>query len=270
MTLKLKAIYELILNVGKKTDELIKIGDPEDEKKHQIILVRFLVLFFDDQVFEENFLKLLNFYKNQNLEKQELKFLLASIFKNHKKWVDKYMPRQDYYERIKKIYEIFAKECECESESNKGDFFFFEGEEVDDVIDDMHYEEHEKISASEFFEKYPLYEDDMEKIEIIRDELEKLIMSFDINEFKKNIVRLMGILNMYFVTKEMSNISLIFEKLTEVLKLDELNGEILITVVEDIVEWLEHVFIYQDAVDIHYLDAAIFANISQIEILAKK
>jgi len=174
---------------------------------------------------------------------------------------------KNYYERLKRVYEIFAKECECEK--NEDDFFFFEGEEVDNIIDNMHYEEHEKISAKEFFESHPLDIDDLDKIEIIRDRLEKLIISFDIDEFKEIIFKLIGILNTYFVTKEMSNISLIFEKLTETLQLEGLNEEILITVVEDIVDWLEHVFINQEAVDIHYLDAAMFANISQMEMLAK-
>ena len=265
MKLKINAIYELILS--KKTEELIEINDPEEKKRHQIILVRFLIMFFDDEVLEKNFLHLLNFYKSHGFDKQEIKFLLASIFKDHKKWVDKYCPKVGYYERLKKIYEIFAKECKCEK--NEDEFFFFEGEEVDDIINDMHYEEHEKISAKEFFEKHPLDRDDLDKIEIIRDKLEKLIVSFDIDEFRKIIVKLIGILDMYFVTKEMSGVSLIFEKLIEVLQLEGLNEEILITVVEDIIDWLEHVFINQDAVDIHYLDAAMFANISQMEMLAK-
>ncbi len=267
MKLKINAIYELILEVSKKTEELIEINDPEEKKKYQIILVRFLIMFFDDEVLEKNFLNLFNFYKNHGFEKQEIKFLLTSIFKNHKKWVDKYFPNEDYYDRLKKVYEILDKECKCEK--NEDDFFFFEGEEVDDIINDMHYEDHEKISAKEFFESHPLDLDDLDKIEIIRDKLEKLIISFDIDEFKEIIFKLIGILDMYFVTKEMSGVSLIFEKLIEVLQLEGLNEEILISVVEDIIDWLEHVFINQDAVDIHYLDAAMFANISQMEMLAK-
>jgi len=268
MKFKIKAIYELILEINKKADKLINLRDPEERKKHQIILVRFLIMFFDDEVLEKNFLNLLNFYKSHGFEKQEIKFFLAAIFKRYKKWVDKYVSNKNYYERLKRVYEIFAKECECEK--NEDDFFFFEGEEVDNIIDNMHYEEHEKISAKEFFESHPLDIDDLDKIEIIRDRLEKLIISFDIDEFKEIIFKLIGILNTYFVTKEMSNISLIFEKLTETLQLEGLNEEILITVVEDIVDWLEHVFINQEAVDIHYLDAAMFANISQMEMLAKK
>jgi len=57
------------------------------------------------------------------------------------------------------------------------------------------------------------------------------------------------------------------DKLTQTQK--GLLRSFIISIIEDLKKWVEEIFVFQTAQDIHYLDTSFFANITQIEIMIK-
>jgi len=159
-------------------------------------------------------------------------------------------------------------------------FFVFDGEEVDDFIEEMHYDESEKIDAKTFFEFNEISEEEIADVLESCDELDYIMgNALDLDEnvvshFSKVLNYLAKILH---IAQEFIDVGYAFDSLAkELLNIDFQNFdekkraiafEILKQMNLDIRKWVEEVFINKTAQDIHYFDASFFANIKQIEIV---
>ncbi len=132
-----------------------------------------------------------------------------------------------------------------------------------------------KISAKEFFS-------DVELDMIVLDELEELesdiqnsinIESFDATTKKAADQFLNGyikMLNIFYEFKELAfALALLNEKLSSLDIVQDSSMLVVLfeSIVNDLIEWKQSVFIEQNAEDIHYMDQSFYANIAQIEVL---
>ncbi len=132
-----------------------------------------------------------------------------------------------------------------------------------------------KISAEEFFS-------DVELDMVVLDELEELesdiqnsinIESFDTktkhaaDQFLNGYIKM---LNIFYEFKELASaLALLNEKLST-FDIEQDSSMLVVlfeSIVNDLTEWKQSVFIEQSAEDIHYMDQSFYANIAQIEVL---
>ena len=288
MEITKQQIASLIDNVILKYQNkyLLNYIDTEDKKfRHDVLLTNFAVMFFDKktQKLSSNFLELLDFYDEIGVTALDAKNAIAHFLKKHKKWLDDYaVVKESYYEKVKKIYlDILNNYTFTKEKTDEGEFFFVEDEGVSDAIDDMHYEDSKKISASEYFQTHTLEENDMEELYRVKEALEDLIDDYTfysdefIEAFATDIIKLNTTLQLIFATDEFKDIGYALEEFALLLEslhhvdedLQTFSYDMIVTIVEDLLKWLDSVFINQDAVDIHYLDASLLSNITQFKMM---
>ncbi len=211
-------------------------------------------------------------HKNEEVAKKKLKEIgklkekctlqveREKFFKELEEWLKENLPER--MERLNQLKE------------------FLDEISVKKQINSMHYTDEEKIDAKTFMEEAGIDEDLIEELQLSLKEFEE-ISHFNITlneEYLKTILEISKNLRKNFTfSGEFKDLSLAFENLENILEnldlenIDEekkvLLKKILDSIFEDIEKWFEEVVIYQRAKDIHYLDAALLANIEQIKIL---
>ena len=159
------------------------------------------------------------------------------------------------------------------------EFLDFSEENVDDKMDNMHYADEEKISAKEFLTESTIED------HIIAD-LEEISEIFDAVSIRKEMVdeeylehfesSLSTYIHIFNITYEFKDIAYALGLLREFLKFDigtkreeelKILKSLLDSVIEDLKNWKREVLDEERAIDIHYLDASLLANVSQIEIM---
>ena len=197
--------------------------------------------------------------------------MIEEFNEKYLKWIRKYYPEFEQY--VYKIEEFEQKEMD------NIDFFDFDSEEVDSSIDNMHYTDKEKLTASEFMQEIGVEEDIILDIKELLKELKEIVeyhITLDeeyIEMFSVVIKKLIYVLELSVEFKDLSKGLEHLLDLMEIQNLDEtqrkLLKQFLDTIYYDLAKWVDEVLINQTAVDIHYLDAALLANIAQIEIILK-
>lgn len=237
-------------------------------------------------------LSVLPFYEEKNLEekKEELKFFIKKLDKEavskfdefnkkYLEWLKKYYPKfVDRYHLV----ENFQKENSELENNEEDDFFDFESEEIDESINHMHYNDDEKMSAVEFMQEYGIDDDVILDMQTYLKEYDNMILfHFDLDE--EYLDKVLEILQKFIYLLE---VSVEFKDLAEgLIKLEELLSQVdldnlsddykkllkamIEAVFNDIEKWVDEVIINQTAQDIHYLDASLLANITQIEMILK-
>ena len=155
------------------------------------------------------------------------------------------------------------------------EFFDFD-DKGNEIINDMHYKDHEKISAEEFMS---LNDVDMDLVYDLQDYLKAYFSSaaiyLDEETLEEVKVIIRKITTIFELSVEFKTLAHSFYKLLEILegvgihKNSDMVKMFLDTIMEDLEKWLQHIFIDQDANDIHYLDASLFSSIEQLEILLR-
>ena len=159
-------------------------------------------------------------------------------------------------------------------------FAFFESEEVDEAIDEMHTSAPDKtvINAKDYMASGELAQ---EQVDIIMDEfreLEELFAQYVrfepafVQAFQQHLKYLADSLFSTFEFEQMGySLQQLIRLLDQAASLDEGHQTLVFTLLEqlvlDLTNWANKLFVEQDAVDIHYLDAALLASIAQIEMM---
>lgn len=162
-------------------------------------------------------------------------------------------------------------------------FLVFDNDSVDKAINRMHYKDEAKISAQSFFEQGLIDWDTWNDLISYSKELEEeaLIYRTLTIEFLNEGARLIGIFaNALELSGEFRDIGYALRSLC--VTLDELVNDfntlgksakmikiILDSIIDDLVNWTNEVLIQKSAVDVHYIDASLLANIAQLGLSVK-
>lgn len=287
MNVSKKQIASLIDNVILKYHRMYleKYINTEDKKfRHDVLISNFSIMFFEQDItkLESNFLDLLDFYQELMVSKHDAKCALSTFFRMFQKWaISQGVVKIDYFHKVQNIYINLLNTYDFSKNINdENDFFFFEDSGVDEKIDNMHYDDNIKIGAKNYFNRYPLDDSDIEIIAVVRDMFMELLddhLSFSeefLEHFIHTLQKLNSALQFTFATKEFRDIGYGLEKFVVILNncdiensMKEISYHILVAFIEDLIKWLNSIFIHQDSVDIHYLDASLLANVTQFEMM---
>ena len=241
------------------------------------------------------FFRALLVYFGFDVDKEEVKHELGEIDSEcARELIDNLCDRLQEFSQKRGLKESDAHEKFCEyfaylkntQEENSdffedGDEFFdFDSEDVDEEIDKMHFEEQEKISACEFMQEDSFDPDHIAEIADTIKIFQEQSSQFDqvnddyMEKFQTVATRFGTIfsisyefrnigyaLNSLYIKLSEYDITLLQKEQKELLKL------LLDSIIADLDKFYLEVLVEQTAVDIHYLDASLLANIAQIEII---
>ena len=277
-----KLIDEVVLPFCKylsKTKEGKKFLDNDKKRyKHRLETSILAVSLLSKPNFAKEKLQKASVAHNElGIEHSVMRDALNFYFSKIVKFIEKHNLSSSFKNRLKE-YEEFFMEVYVPKNLD-GDFFYFDSLDVDEAIDYMHYDDKNKISAKEF-----LAEDTIEK-HLISD-LEEINEMFDAVSVKKGLVdeeylkcfenSINSYIYIFNITYEFKNIAYALESLRKFLKFDistkseeelKILKSLLDSVIDDLKNWKREVLDKQQAIDIHYLDASLLANVSQIEIM---
>ena len=214
---------------------------------------------------------------------EAMKKTLNVFFKLMSQFLSKEEICKEFSLRIEEYNQFFMNAYVPKEESKfeeEDDFFDFDSDCVDEEMNKMHFEDRDKISAEEFMKDEVVDEHDIADVSDILEEFEnesshlETITDEYMEEFKKAISKFVAVFNSSY---EFRNMAYSLEKLTsDLLFVDFENLEeeqktifklLLDSIIEDLEKFHLNVLVEQTAIDIHYLDASLLANISQIEII---
>jgi len=136
------------------------------------------------------------------------------------------------------------------------------------------------ITSEEFLNTTPInLIDKIEELEHIEDKIDLSIMNFEKDTRQDNLAQIVGYLSIYnnVINEliEFQNLSIGINSLIKFLeplneeKISKLNARLftslMLSVLEDLSNWRDTIFIKQDAKDIHYLDSSLLNSCLQIE-----
>jgi len=230
------------------------------------------------------FEKIIDFLSSYSLNEEDIKWLFYKYFEFLYNWIYEHDEKlaEKTEERIKNFESLVEENIGIKLElidEDSGVIVF----RSDDIkgINREHFVDNKKISAKEYME-----DNFMNDSEVKADILETIQRFEDIDNFTISISKdyidgIIGVLAEFMVIFEHGNefsdireslrifsdqiYNYDIDKLTDKQKI--LLKEFISNVMEDIVEWNRKVIIEQSAVDIHYLDASIRANLTQFEIV---
>ena len=262
-------IDNIVFPVAEKVKKLC--SDREKTFKFKVALTKLsLILLLPDKekikVFRQKGISLRNLHI---LNEEQNRKILKEFFELHSKW------------ELKNCALTPTQQFEETEESD--DFFDFESEEIDDNIDNMHYQDHDKINAVDFMNKHGIDEDLEIELHDLITETEHFIYQYEDIDLDENFMQKLSFLNSFIKAFEFSGefidigyaLEMFRDKITE-LDINCLSDEqknilklMIISILKDLVKWVNEVLINQTTQDIHYLDASLLANIAQIDIMLK-
>jgi len=237
-------------------------------KKQPIVIM--ITALDDSNAMREGFFSGVNWYLTKPVNLEELEVLIndvvaGKILSNNSK-------------KILNSRKKLKKATQDNKVNDDDEFFEFESEEVDENIYSMH-NLNETVSASEFMKEGLIDDEDLSDL---KEALEEYHYNINSNkeEFIAKVDRLLQsfvkLLNHTYVFRNLAyglqNLSVDIDK-SSFTAVDDDKFDIykimLEAVIFDLEKWVDEVLIRQSAVDIHYLDAAILANVAQVDMLLK-
>jgi CheY-like chemotaxis protein len=142
---------------------------------------------------------------------------------------------------------------------------------------------HKQIPASEFLLDYPDIDEQVEELEFIEGAVYEHIDTLNENNLSSELVYVLDTLDQYSrffnIFTEFQELSTAMTLLMRVLNNTEFYmldpkhkkfiAEYLIAILNDLVEWKNHVFVDQDAIDVFYINASLLNSCIQLEAMIK-
>ncbi len=262
--------------------------DEETRIKYDIGVAKLAVLLLtDEEKAAEYFRRGAQAHNDLAIKREEMQYFLSIFFRLHREWFLKHfqMTKEEYDRRIERFERLFMEAYRPKEANDTQDdgFFTFESEEVDEAIDRMHHEEKRKISAREYASYDEITDDEMHTIREAKERCEHLTGLYErldekfMEEFAQMAKELSGAL---FATMEFKDMGYALGIFSEELQgidvdsLDEQKSELLFALFlqmsDDLIHWIDAVFIDEEAVDIHYFDASFLSNIAQVGLLQEE
>lgn len=200
---------------------------------------------------------------------------------------------ESYIKQHERLTEFVKSENDTKDENDEDDFDFdFGNEEEEDDFDfdlddeddeknnddldkskelmDRYNQSHKKTSAKEFLQEYEDVGYDTEELTDLEEDLDALVASILFDEDLEDKIN--DIVNIFEKYHKFLYTFSEFEELYEVihsletllsetnfftLKKKKMVTKLIIAIIEDLVDWKEHVFVEKDAVDVFYINASI-------------
>lgn len=263
---------------SEKFDGLQLLKDIKDMKIRQPKIVAVTVLY--DKKYRYEALKL-NVYRYiyKPYDGYEIQESLEKLFNDN----NYSLSIQDY---VKKLENEEVNETEDSGDDGFIDFDEFdefeEFDEFDEFEDfeeegiahstelmDAYNQSHKKITSEEFLAEYEDIGIDTDRLDDLEEDFDALIASMlydDINDRLPDIIDLLDGYNKFvFIFNEFEElhkvifaiIKLLEETDFSTMKRKDMAVKFIIAILEDLVDWREHVFVLQDAVDVYYINASI-------------
>jgi len=260
-------IDNIVFPIAEKVKKLC--SDREKTFKFKVALTKLaLILLLPDKakikIFRQKGISLRNLHI---LNEEQNRKILKDFFELHSKWE--------------------AKNCNLsqneQTEEFEDDFFDFDSEDIDSNINNMHYQEHDKINAVDFMNKHGIDEDLEIELHDLVTETEDFIYQYEDIELDESFIEKLSFLDSFIKVFEFSGefmdigyaLEMFRDNMSE-LDINSLTNEqknmlklMVISILKDLVKWVNEIIINQTAQDIHYLDASLLANIAQIDIMLK-
>jgi hypothetical protein len=177
-----------------------------------------------------------------------------------------------------KAIQNYNKKNQVENDFDDDSFFDFDSDKRDEKLDNMHYEEEEKIDAITFMSENTIESDIIDDLKDMFDEVSYLNEHIFDEELLEKLQKIFAyFVKLFHSTFEFNDISYNFEVLESTImsiNLNELNDSqkeifkaMLFAIISDVEKFFYDVIINQTAKDIHYMDASMLANIAQIDIM---
>ena len=260
----LKRVVFPFSNYFESLDVVINTMNKEDLLLHRAYMLELsLALLLKPQKADELLINASKAHNTLNIDKNIMRKLLSIYFK----LMLLFTKNTDYYENLEKninhYNELFMNAYKVEE-----DFFVFDNEEVDEVINTMHFDK--KISAKEFLDYEEIDSEELNELGELFREYEN-IKDFENDKYFEIVEHILkDFVRIFLMSVEFKNLAYSLEKLLN-LKINENNKKtykiFLDTVIEDLYKFYKNIFIEQSAIDIHYLDASLLSNIEQIQLM---
>lgn len=178
-----------------------------------------------------------------------------------------------------------------DSNNSNDDFIDFDDEpenqenqiEHSKELMDAYNKSHRKVSSKEFLAEYEEYGYDVEELNELEEELDILVASIlydeNLDEKIPDIINILEKYNRFLYTfSEFEELCKVLNSLVELLdeldfstiKKTKMATKLLIAIIEDLVDWKEHVFVIEDAVDVFYINASILNSFILLQDVVKK
>jgi len=269
-----------------ENDNFKKVALDSDKNLHLNLLFTKFSLSLVDAIKEEPieiFEKILDFLDELDIDSNEIKNLFLSYFEYLYNWLCSCNYDIDLFESTIKSFETIVEDntgIKLELVDENG-MLIFRSTIEDENINREHFVKTDKISAKEFMQDNYMNDDEFKAS--IRETIKRFesIDSFTVTLTNDYIKSVLDILNKLLIVfgyghefKELRVALEIFSNKIKKYDVDSLSNkqkillkEFISNVMEDLIDWNKRVIFEQTAIDIHYLDASINANISQFDMV---
>ncbi len=269
-----------------KNDERINNYIFDDETvyrlkfKQTMLSYCFLTCSDTNESFKEKFVNAGKIHENISLAPELLDEYGTLMFALYEEWIEKHLnPSQSEYKKWKEKIATAKEHLLCEYspiDFKEDEFFTFDSEDVDDSINQMHYAE--KIDASFYMSTQEIDGSEVDELSEICDDFDNLITHYEIlndellgqsislfEEFAKFYERSYEFKDIGYGIREL----IVYLRDLNTNELEQTQLEMLYLYInaigKELNSWKDSVLIRQDAKDIHYLDASLLANITQLK-----
>ncbi|NPA55775.1 MAG: hypothetical protein GXO40_05345 [Epsilonproteobacteria bacterium] len=252
------------------------IDNAQYDKCYRKIAFFLAFLFVHNESFEEKtFKELVEYLIDNNLSHSDTNEFFVRLFNNYDNWL--YKTTHHHFADTKRQYYLDLAD-NLWQEHNESDEFFCDDDACAPSDDTIHH-----MSSNEYFAQYPIEQEDVEELIIQKEKLEELLDEYSqySQEFIDSVVvrflKLETTLVFIFSNVEFKKIGVEILEFVNTLKdmhikqqaVQDLIFNLIQTFIEDIIKWIDSIFIEQDVVDVHYLDDSLLANISQLKIMCE-
>jgi len=264
--------------------DLLVISE-KDFLSHNILMARFALSLVKKIGAEpvDVFENILDIYNKYDISKPSMKKVFFYFFELFYLWVASFNEKaMDTFDKdIRDFESLIENETGINLEiTQENGIFIFKSDIENDKIDREHFVSAKKVSAQEFMEDSFLDEDLIADME---ESLGKLNSIADFNqeiteEFIKSVVAILDeFIKVFSYGYEFGVLATSLTEFGQKLLSPDLDSlptdqrilykEFVLNIASDLQDWADNVIFKQDAVDIHYLDASINANVAQFDVL---
>lgn len=272
--------FENIVFEDEKLRHFLK--DDEIAKKHNFAIAKLTVSIFKDIQSAYGIIQMgVKGHQKAEVPKEYLKEYYGVYFRLCHEWNQTSLDANEIFEKNINIIQTYVFDAFKTEEETQESFFDFDSQKVNADIKRMHYKDDEKITAIEMFEQNILDEEDVIDILEVASDMEAFIGNVEGLIDSESIAKIEPLVALYArmfeKTLEFRDIGFSINNLSQFLQtksehiLTPQNIKsadlVLKSIVEDLLAWTKIVIIDKSAIDIHYVDASLLANITQFEIM---